>query len=162
MSVTLPFRWIADQPAPTATVVQVYGWLFDDHGRVLVQDTPDGHNLPGGSPELVDADPAATLHREAAEESQVRLTDPVLLGHELAGDHAYLRMAARIVGYDARRPDPDGGRLLGRRLVPVADVPLLLGWGDSGAEQAAAAAQVAATRWALPVGSPTAPAAVID
>ncbi|MGC5661717.1 NUDIX hydrolase [Micromonospora sp. WMMD723] len=52
--------------------MQVYGWLFDDHGRVLVQDTPDGHNLPGGSPELVDADPAATLHREAAEESQVR------------------------------------------------------------------------------------------
>lgn len=64
---------------------QVYGWLFDDHGRVIVQDTPDGHNLPGGSPELVDADPAATLHREAAEESQVRLTDPVLLGHKLAG-----------------------------------------------------------------------------
>ncbi|MFI6129479.1 NUDIX hydrolase [Micromonospora sp. NPDC051141] len=143
-------------------MVQVYGWLFDEHGRVLVQDTPDGHNLPGGSPEQVDADAVATLHREAAEESQVRLTDPVVLGHELAGEHAYLRMAARIVGFDPRHPDPDGGRLLGRRLVPVTDVPLLLGWGDSGAEQAALAARVAESRWALPVWSPTAPPAAVD
>ncbi|MGC4886635.1 NUDIX hydrolase [Micromonospora sp. DT227] len=162
MPTTLRFEWIAGSPAPTTTVVQVYGWLFDDHGRVLVQDTPQGHNLPGGSPELIDADAAATLHREAAEESQVRLTDPVLLGHELAGDRAYLRMAARIVGFDARHPDPDGGRLLGRRLVPVTDVPLMLGWGESGAQQAALAAQIAESRWRLPARSPSAPATVVD
>ncbi|MFI7026950.1 hypothetical protein ACIBMZ_29980 [Micromonospora sp. NPDC049900] len=88
----------------------------------------------------------------------MRLVDLVLLGHELAGDGAYLRMVARIVGFDARRPDSDGGRLLGRRLVPVVDVPLLLGWGESGAEQAVLAARVAESRWALPVWSPTAPA----
>ncbi|WP_433230057.1 hypothetical protein ACQP2H_30645 [Micromonospora sp. CA-248260] len=113
---------------------------------MLVQDTPEGHNLPGSSPELVDADAAATLHREAAEESQVRLTDPVILGHELAGDQAYLRMAAWILWFDAYCPDPDGGRLLGRRLVPVTDVPLLLGWGESGAAQAVLAARVAESR----------------
>lgn len=28
-------------------VVQVYGWLMDDAGRVLVQDTGNRFNLPG-------------------------------------------------------------------------------------------------------------------
>lgn len=55
MPITLPFRWIADRPASTATVVRVYRWLLHDHGLVPVQDTPDGHNLPGGSPELADS-----------------------------------------------------------------------------------------------------------
>lgn len=103
---------------------------------------PRGTQPPRRQPELVDADAATTLHREAAEESQVRLIDPVILGHELTGDQAYLRMAAWILGFDAYCPDPDGGRLLGRRLVPVTDVPLLLGGGESGAEQA-----VLAARW---------------
>lgn len=63
-------------------VVQVYGWLFDDHGRVLVQDTPDGHNLPGRSPELVDADPAA---KPCIGKLRRSPRYAVILGYELAG-----------------------------------------------------------------------------
>lgn len=63
------FEWVA-QPVPAGMpVVQVYSWLFDDAGRVLVQDTGTGHNLPGGTPEPFDADLASTAIREALEES---------------------------------------------------------------------------------------------
>ncbi|MGH3774030.1 MAG: hypothetical protein ACRDRW_22010 [Pseudonocardiaceae bacterium] len=47
---------------------------MDAVGRVLVQDTGDGFNLPGGSQEPGDADLVA---REAMKESQVTVTDVV-------------------------------------------------------------------------------------
>jgi len=141
-------------------VAQVYGWLIDDHGRVLVQGTPEGFNLPGGSPELCDEDAVATLAREALEESQVLVDDAVLLGYEEVlrnGDAvALVRMAGRIRRFEARHPDPDGGRLLERRMTSLDTAARLLSWGDSGVAQAAAAGEVAARRWDLPVEVPTA------
>jgi 8-oxo-dGTP pyrophosphatase MutT (NUDIX family) len=73
-SIDMDFTWYPKPVPEGMPVVQVYGWLLDGAGRVLVQDTGTRFNLPGGSPEHDDADLAATVAREAMEESQVTVT----------------------------------------------------------------------------------------
>ena len=145
----------------------MYGWLIDDAGRVLVQDTSGGFNLPGGSPEPEDRDLVATLVREADEESQVVVTEAVYLGYELwpgAGREpaAYVRMVGRNGRFDRRRPDPDDGRLHGRLMTTLAEAPGLRGWGQSGVVQAAAAGSIAERLWGLPVGAPAVPSRYVS
>jgi len=156
------FVWRPGPPPPDMPVSQVYGWLLDEHGRVLLQDTPEGFNLPGGSPEPQDADASATLVREADEESQVAISDAVLLGFEelhRAGRApvALVRMVGRIGAFGPRRLDPDGGRLLGRRMTSLTSAAALLDWGESGVAQAMAAGEAAGTLWRLPVRCPSVP-----
>ncbi len=147
-------------------MVQVYGWLLDNAGRVLVQDTGTRFNLPGGSPESGDADLAATVVREAMEESQVTVTDVVYLGYEQvqrAGrPHALVRTVGRIGEFHPRHPDPDGGRLFRRLMTSLADASGLLGWGCSGLAQARAATLIAEGWWGLPVGSPALDSCYVD
>ena len=147
-------------------VVQVYGWLVDDAGRVLVQDTGDRFNLPGGSPEPTDADLAATVVRETMEKSQVTVTDVVYLGYEQvlhAGcPQALVRTVGRIDEFHPRQPDSDGGRLFRRLMTSLAQAPELLGWGRSGIAQAQAAARIAEGRWGVPAESPALPASYVD
>lgn len=159
VSVEVGFEWLP-QPVPAGMpVVQVYCWLLDDAGRVLVQDTGEGHNLPGGTPEPFDVDLASTAVREVLEESQVRVADLVYLGHERSvrrGEQvALVRTVGRITEFLPRQPDVDGGQLLGRLMTSLAEAPALLGWGRSGVEQARAAARIAETWWDLPVAVPT-------
>lgn len=155
------YVWTSEAVPEQMTVAQVYGWLFDAHGRVLIQETVRGWNLPGGTPEDYDASDEATLRREALEESQVDIERLVYLGYE-SGSHrdgaALARYAGSITVFRPRHPDPDGGGLHGRWLVPIEDACRLLGWGEAGRLQAAAAGEIAVSRWGLPVDRPTAPA----
>jgi len=164
--VGVSFAWQPGPPLAAVRFAQVYGWLLDRYGRVLVQDTGLGFNLPGGSPEPGDADAVATLARESSEESQVGVGSAVLLGFEEmrapgCEPVALARMVGRISWFGPRRPDPDGGRLLGRRMTSLGRAVRLLGWGESGAAQAQAAGEVAAARWGLPVWLPAAPDALV-
>jgi hypothetical protein len=63
--------WWHEAPVPAGLeITQVYGYLLCPVTcRVLVQDNDGVFNLPGGTPEPEDADLAATLMREAFEES---------------------------------------------------------------------------------------------
>ena len=150
----------AVHPPAAMEVTQVYGYVFDALGRVVVlRDTHIGAwNLPGGTPEEVDGgDRVATLVREVAEEVQVTLTGPVYLGYQQVdrpgrAPYAQLRMAAHLGRLDARAPDPDNGRVHVRRLCPVNEAAELLGWGPPAAPQIKCAA-VTAVAWGLPVGS---------
>ncbi|MPZ79683.1 MAG: NUDIX hydrolase [Actinophytocola sp.] len=165
-TVDVGFAW-CPRPVPAGMpVVQVYGWLLDKAGRVLVQDTGDGFNLPGGSPEPVDVDMAATVVREAMEESQVTVVDVVYLGYEQverAGvPQALVRTVGRIGEFRPRHPDPDGGRLLRRLLTSLQESPDLLGWGRSGLAQARAAARIARTWRGLPTDSPVLARSYVD
>jgi hypothetical protein len=137
----MSFAWRPGPPPAATRFAQVYGWLLDPYGRVLVQDTGLGFNLPGGSPEPGDVDAVATLGRESLEESQVGVGSAVLLGFEEMWAPGFepvalARMVGRISRFGPRRPDPDGGRLLGRRMTSLACAVRLLGWGESGAAQA--------------------------
>ncbi|MFD7161387.1 NUDIX hydrolase [Kribbella sp. NPDC059898] len=155
------YVWFPYAVPANKRIAQVYGWLFDHHGRVLIQETAGGWNLPGGSPEDFDESSEATLRREALEESQVEIDDLAYLGYE-SGSHennaACTRYAGLIAGFRPRHADPDGGALHGRWLVPLDEACRLLGWGEAGTRQAAAAAAAAGSRWRLPVECPTAAA----
>ncbi|MBV9013239.1 MAG: NUDIX hydrolase [Pseudonocardiales bacterium] len=160
------FLWCPEPVPDEVPVVQVYGWLVDDAGRVLVQDTGNRFNLPGGSPEPFDADLGATVAREAMEESQVTATDVGYLGYERvlrAGrPQALVRTVGRISEFHPRQPDPDGDRLFRRLMTSFAEAPGLLRWGPSGVAQAQAAARIAQRCWGVPVESPALPASYVD
>jgi 8-oxo-dGTP diphosphatase len=140
-------------------ITQVYGYLLcPTTARVLVQDDDGWFNLPGGKPEPGDADLVDTLAREAAEENQVTVGESAYLGYQEVhrpgcGPYAQVRMVGLIASFEARRPDPDGGRIYRRLMTPLAEAPHLLGWGEPAVAQAAIAARVAERLWGLPVGS---------
>ncbi|MPZ65922.1 MAG: NUDIX hydrolase [Pseudonocardiaceae bacterium] len=165
-TVDVGFAWCPEPVPAGMPVVQVYGWLLDDAGRVLVQDTGARFNLPGGSPDPVDADLAATVAREAMEESQVTVTDVVYLGYEqlerAVEPRALVRTVGRIGVFHPRHPDLDGGRLLRRLMTSLAEAPGLLGWGRSGEAQAQAATRIAEGWWGVSAESPLLAASYVD
>jgi len=145
-------RWVQDWPVPDGVPVrQVYGILFDRSGRVLLQDDEGRCNLPGGTPEPVDAGLLGTLERECMEESQVRVSDVVPLGYQLVEEdgevYAQVRMAGLIKELCPVAADPCTGRVYRRLMVAPLRAPDLLGWGSRGEAQFAAAAALASRRW---------------
>lgn len=153
------YRWHGDQhPPEELPVTQVYGYIFDDQGRVVLLQDEGVWNAPGGTPEPeIDQDSVATLEREVWEEVQVRFKDPVYLGYQSVGEiggpplRAQLRMAARLTEVGERAPDPDNGRVHVRHRCSLPEAEHLLNWGAPAQEQLKRVAEVAAQRWQLPV-----------
>ena len=162
LGVTTRFLWNRAWPAPTALVVrQVYSWILDEDARVLLLEMPGGWNLPGGTPEVCDADWLATLEREVLEEADVTLRDVTPLGYqevqpEAGEPFAQLRVAARVDRWLPATPDPDNGLVYPRVWVPLGEAAERLGWGEPGRAQAAAAAQVALTLYGVAAAAPVA------
>ncbi|MHC5701953.1 NUDIX hydrolase [Streptomyces tirandamycinicus] len=154
-------------PVPEQLPVQpAWAWCFVPDGRVVLVADPGPRGalamLPGGTVEKTDATPEAALHREAAEEAQLTLTDPVRLGWVLdetgevyggVGPNARLRLAARVTDIGPAAVDPATGHPFARLLATPAQAAALLGWGPPGARQAGLAAETARERWGLPVAS---------
>ena len=140
---------------------QVYAWIVDEAARVLLIEMPGGWNLPGGTPEEHDADWQATLRREVLEEADVTVRDVVPLGYQEvrpdgAEPFAQLRVVARVDQWRQATPDPDNGLVYPRVWVPLGEAADLLGWGDPGRAQAAAAARVAVEVYGFAAAVPVA------
>ncbi|MCK9870301.1 NUDIX hydrolase [Nocardiopsis dassonvillei] len=139
-------------PPAGMRIGQVYGYVFDDLGRVVVHydQGPGAWNLPGGSPEPEDGgDPVVTLRREVWEEVQITITEPVYIGYQSvhrpgAEPYAQLRMVARLDQVGAREVDPAAGRVHVRRRCPFPVAVDLLGWGAAAVPQLNSALQAAA------------------
>ncbi|MEU7339636.1 NUDIX hydrolase [Streptomyces sp. NPDC007074] len=155
-------------PVPTQMPVQqAWAWCFVPDGRVVADPDPTGAlpMLPSGTIETTEATPEDTVHREAAEEAQLTLADPVRLGWVLdetgevyggVGPNARLRLAARVTAIGPAVADPATGRTFARLLATPAQAAALLGWGPPGARQAQLAAGTARARWGLPIARPAA------
>jgi 8-oxo-dGTP pyrophosphatase MutT (NUDIX family) len=141
-------------------ISQVYGFLVCPRtGRLLVLEDGGSFILPGGKPEPADQDLAATLVREAFEESQVRVGATAYLGYQEVRrpgrvSYAQVRMAGVIEEFAPRAPAPDGGRVYRRLMTALGAAPAILGWGLPGVVQSRAAARVAQQQWGLPVNAP--------
>ncbi|NLJ04860.1 MAG: NUDIX hydrolase [Exilispira sp.] len=128
------------------SIKQVYGFLFDNFGRILVHDDLGRFNLPGGKPEK-DETVIQTLERECIEESQVTFKEPELIGFQLVEndkDYNYkpyiqLRFIAKIDQLFPLLPDPVTSRAYKRSLVSISQVNTLLKWGEAGRVQLEAA-----------------------
>ncbi|MEV7796560.1 NUDIX hydrolase [Streptomyces sp. NPDC087512] len=144
-------------------VQQAWAWCFVPDGRVVLVADPGPRGalpmLPGGTVEDTDATPEDTLHREAAEEAQLTLADPVRLGWVLdetgevyggVGPNARLRLAAQVTAVGPAAVDPATGHPFARLLATPAQAAALLGWGPPGARQAQLAVDTARERWGLP------------
>ena len=98
------YFWHKAAVPPGLEIIQVHGYLIcPETGRVLIQDDDGTFNLPGGTPEPWDEGLFATLAREAAEESQVRVGAAVYLGFQEVHrpcrvPYAQVRMVGRIAG----------------------------------------------------------------
>ncbi|MFG2153191.1 NUDIX hydrolase [[Kitasatospora] papulosa] len=144
-------------------VQQALAWCYVPDARVILVADPGPRGalpmLPGGTVAKADATPEDTLHREAAEEAQLTLGDPVHLGWVLdetgevygrVGPNARLRLAARVTAIGPAAVDPATGRPFARLLATPAQAAALLGWGPPGARQAQLAVETARERWGLP------------
>ncbi|MEV7869155.1 NUDIX hydrolase [Streptomyces sp. NPDC088124] len=132
--------WQAASVPSGLPVRQSWGWLFAPDGRVLVligQDTGSGC-LPGGTLEPGDHnDPAAALRREAYEEAQVLISDPLHLGYlyDASGPQARVRLYARLTHSRPVARDPATGQTYARVLATAEQAAELFDWGPDGAHQ---------------------------
>lgn len=149
------YSWRRDPVPADLRVRQVYGWIFDARGCVVIWRENGHTGLPGGRPESYDADAVATLRREAREEVTVDVLDPRYLGYQRVDEHegrppfAQIRMIARLGDVYPAEPDPDTGTMKTRVAVPPHRAAAELAWGEHGREQAAAAAALAFRLWGL-------------
>ena len=126
--------WIEAPVAPGLEVRQVYGFIFDLDGRILLLEDEGQYNLPGGKPEG-DETIVETLVRESLEECQATIESSEYLGYQLIEGHekfAQVRFAALIRDLFPAAPDPITGKQYKRLWVPPLQVNELLKWGDSG------------------------------
>ncbi len=129
--------WCAGPWRPDAALVrQCSGLCFDERGRMLLVSA-DGQRwaLPGGHPEPGET-LEAVLEREVWEEACARVTALAFLGcqriHESAGGQsAPVYYQARFWARVALEPFEPRHETVERRLLAPADVPALLGWGES-------------------------------
>ena len=138
--------WHAEALPSGLSVRQVYGFIYDSAGRILVQEHEGRFNLPGGKPEPGESLDAA-LHRESLEESQVEIDNLIYLGYQLvvsAGEapYAQVRYRARLVRVLPLAADPATNQVYARRFVLADELEQLLGW-STGAEQIAASERAA-------------------
>ena len=160
------FEWCEGQVHAGLPVRQVHGWLADEAGLSLLQDRVHEQKflLPGGKCDSEDSNWAATLLRESAEESQVRvvLGSVTYLGHQVVtgdpqapGPYAQVRLFGAIDAFEPRAADPDNGHVYRRLMTSVLRAAELLAWGMAGDLQAQAAGR-AGQRFGLPVNAPAA------
>ncbi|MEI9907819.1 MAG: NUDIX hydrolase [Actinomycetota bacterium] len=118
-------------------IKQVYGFIFDPEGRVLIFEDEGKFNLPGGRPEHQETI-SETLVREVMEEVQVEISVPQYLGFQRVESNdvfAQIRMIAKINHIFPSAIDPSSGRKYSRFLVPPSQLNALLQWGTSGEKQ---------------------------
>ncbi|MEU0843938.1 NUDIX domain-containing protein [Streptomyces sp. NPDC005962] len=157
--------WHAEPVPAGLEVKQAWGWLFVPDGRVVLVVDPKNRlpALPGGTIEAADTSPEDTLCREAVEEAQATIGEPVRLGwvYDATGEVyggigpcARLRLAAPVTSVGPAAVDPATGRTFARLLATPDQAAALLGWGEPGYQQAELAARLAEDRWGIPRPTP--------
>lgn len=151
------FQWITEPVPDNIPIRQVYGFVFEASGRLLLRDDRGRFGLPGGRPEPGE-DAVTTLTRECMEETQITIGTPIYLGYQkVTEDDGYffaqIRMITLIKDILPSAPDPDTGRTYGRVLVPINKVPALLDWGIDGLLQSADAAVAAIEHLGIDLGA---------
>jgi len=135
------YQWIHTEVPNDLEVRQVYGFIFNSDGRILILEDEGQFNVPGGRPEKGE-NLEETLIREVLEEVQVTISLPEYLGYQLISAEEKFAQVRMIALIDQTLPtalDPGTGRQYKRLLVPPIQVNGLLKWGEGGDQQIASA-----------------------
>ncbi len=142
------YRWIESDVPIELEIRQVYGFIFDLDGRILILDDEGIYNLPGGRPENGEST-VETLIREVREEVQVSIASIEYLGYQLIdGDEkfAQVRLICQVEQIFPIAEDPSTGRIYKRIWIQPSLANDLLGWGKSGGQQIDSAIE-SASKW---------------
>ncbi len=139
------YKWFESDVPEGLEIRQVYGFIFDHGGRILILDDDGIFNLPGGRPEYGEST-VQTLIREIKEEVQVSIKTINFLGYQLVTgieEFAQVRLVCQLDEIFPSKADPITGRTYVRLWIPPTQANTLLGWGDSGERQIASAIEAA-------------------
>lgn len=122
-------------------VTQVYGYIFDDKGRLLLVNPKTTWRLPGGHPEPEDKNFEQTLIREADEEADVDIKNIIPLGYikvipldknSKEKIHYLLRYVAKLKIVKKQTIDVAEGIINDRKFINVKDFSKYCKWGEMG------------------------------
>jgi len=131
------FTWIKDEVPSNLIVKQVYGIVFSNDKRIILQVDDNKYNLTGGKP-LTNETYEETLKREYIEELNIEVDNLYYLGYLLVEEknikpYAQVRMIGKIKNINENRPDIDNGKQYGRFLSNFDNVKNYLNYdGDAG------------------------------
>lgn len=122
-------------------IVQVYGYIFDDKGRLLIVNPKTTWRLPGGHLEKEDKTFEQTLIRESDEEADVDIEKIVPLGYIKVTPldknttekiHYLLRYVAKLKKVKKQTIDIAEGVINDRKFINVKDFSKYCPWGKIG------------------------------
>src|SRR4030042_3611442 len=120
-------------------VTQVYGYIFDNHKKLLIVNPKSTWRLPGGSPEKEDKNFENTLVREADEEADVEIKNISPLGYikvtPLSNKdkiHYLLRYVAEVSKLNNQTEDIAIGGTNERKFIDSKDFSDYCDWGETG------------------------------
>lgn len=131
------FTWIKDEVPSNLIVKQVYGIVFSNDKRIILQVDDNKYNLTGGKP-LTNETYEKTLKREYIEELNIEVDNLYYLGYLLVEEenikpYAQVRMIGKIKNIYEKRPDIDNGKQYERFLSNLDNVKKYLNYdGDAG------------------------------
>ena len=124
-------------------ITQVYGYIFDNKGKVLIVNPKSTWRLPGGHSEPEDKNFEGTLIREADEEADVDIKNIVPLGYIKVTPldknsteiiHYLLRYVASIKSVKKQTIDIAEGIINDRKFIEVKNFSKYCPWGKMGEE----------------------------
>jgi ADP-ribose pyrophosphatase YjhB (NUDIX family) len=153
------YTWHEGEVPEGTAIKQVYGLIFTEDGKLLLRVEEKAgrfkYSLAGGKPEPADNGLEATLRRELAEEINVSIYEPKIVGYQLVDEEngeppfAQVRMVAMVDEIGEARSDPDSGNTYWRTLASPLKAAELLGWGEVGHLQIEAAMRIAAEAFGI-------------
>jgi len=141
MTDLISYQWFESEVPAGLEVRQVYGFIFNADGQILLLEDEGTFTLPGGKPEHGEG-VRETLVRESLEEAQTHIGSTEYLGYQLVESEeqiAQVRLVALLDHFLESAQDPSTGKQYKRIWMPPLLANELLQWGHSGDQQIASA-----------------------
>jgi 8-oxo-dGTP pyrophosphatase MutT (NUDIX family) len=136
-------EWVSgDNFSGLDNVKQVYGYLFDNDGKLLIVNPKSSWRLPGGGVEESDSSYEETLIREATEEADADISNLIGLGYIKVSPfneddedaHYLVRYIGKIARLNEQTIDEAVGEVNDRKLIDVGEFSDYIDWGEMGLE----------------------------
>lgn len=112
MTDSVSYQWFESEVPAGLAIRQVYGFIFNSEGHILLLEDEGTFTLPGGKPEREEG-MRETLVRESLEEAQTHIGSMEYLGYQLVESEeqfAQVRLVASLDHFLESAQDPSTGK----------------------------------------------------